>query len=137
LLVFGLNDVLPFSSMATHQLEQHLTQGGNDDSAEALLTFFFRYGSVRKTSAAIERPSRTRLTQEVIVTTADGRSTEMGSCFAIRSIVKLFELCYHTLHRTLGAEWNERQSLLQFILNPAKLELSRCQSKRQAFWCAK
>jgi hypothetical protein len=113
-----------------------LAQGGKDDSAEALLTFFFRYGSVCNAPAAVEPRSRTTLTQEVIVTTSDGRSVNMGSCYSIQSIVKLFELCHNALRRKLAGKVNQRHSILQYILNPAKLEITRTQSKRQAVFRA-
>lgn len=110
-------------------MERHINAGGNDDAAEALLAFFFRYGSVKRTS---DPSSCTMLSQRVILKTSDGGSTDLASCHQIESIVKLFELCHRALLRKLSGEMNQKDSVLQAILNPLKLEIGRSQARRQA-----
>ncbi|KAG7366439.1 hypothetical protein IV203_029109 [Nitzschia inconspicua] len=118
--------------LVAHHLEEHLLEGGNDDAAEALITFFFRYGARRQNFARMESSSCTLLSQEVMVSTYDGGSTDLSSSYQIDSIVKLFELCHRALIKKLSGELRQGESILQYILNPFKLEIGRIQARQQA-----
>jgi hypothetical protein len=114
------------------QLECHLADGGNDDPAEALVTFLFRYGAVRHSNSRISAASRTQLHQQMVVATSDGGSTDMGCCYQVESIVGLFNVCYFALYKRLTSNMNGKYSILQYILDAEKLEIGRGRYKQQA-----
>ncbi|MGK3737238.1 MAG: hypothetical protein ACI90V_004083 [Bacillariaceae sp.] len=115
-----------------YQIEHHLAMGGDDNPAEALYTFFFRYGAVKHSNPKISSSCRTELSQDMTIETQDGGSIDMKSCFQVENCVTFFGACWRILHKRLSGNFNRKHSILQFIIDAMKLELGRSRCKKQA-----
>ena len=115
-----------------NQIERHLALGGDDDPAEALYAFFFRYGAVQHSNPKISSSCRTLLSQTLVLKTQDGGSADMKSCFQIENCITVFEGCWRILQKRLSGNINQKYSIVQFMIDAMKLELGRSQSKKQA-----
>jgi len=118
--------------LVTSHIERHVASGGSEeDPAEVLYSFFFRYGAVQHSNPKIVSGTRTKLSVDTVVQTEDGGSTDLSYCFQIESCVTLFEACWRILHKKLSGNFNRNHSILQFLVDAMKLELGRSQSKKQ------
>jgi len=127
----GLGSYALYVLVANH-IERHLALGGDDNPAEALYTFFFRYGGVQHSNSKIPSSSRTVLSQTAIIETQDGGSADMKSCFQIENCISIFEACWRMLQKRLKGAFNQKSSIVQYMIDAAKLELGRSQTKKQA-----
>ncbi|OEU22309.1 hypothetical protein FRACYDRAFT_232464 [Fragilariopsis cylindrus CCMP1102] len=127
----GLGSYALYVLVASH-IEHHLAMGGDDNPAEALYTFFFRYGAVKHSNPKISSSCRTELSQDMIIETQDGGSIDMKSCFQVGNCVTFFGACWRILHKRLSGNLNKKHSVLQFIIDAMKLELDRSRCKKQA-----
>mmetsp|Transcript_15607 Transcript_15607/g.39261 ORF Transcript_15607/g.39261 Transcript_15607/m.39261 type:complete len:828 (+) Transcript_15607:139-2622(+) len=127
----GLGSYTLYVLVASH-IEQHLDMGGADDPAELLYTFLFRYGGVKHMNNKISSSCRTRLSQDLIVQTSDGGSADLKSCFQIENCISVFENCWQMLQKRLKGNFNQRFSILQYMIDASKLEQRRRQCKTAA-----
>jgi len=127
----GLGSYALYVLVASH-IDHHLALGGDDDPAEVLYTFFFRYGGVKHTNSKISSSYRTLLSQDIIIQTDDGGSADMKSCFQIENCITIFETCWRMLQKRLKGNFNKKFSILQYMVDAVKLEHGRSQCKKQA-----
>jgi len=127
----GLGSYCLYVLVASH-LEQHIELGGDDNPAEALYTFFFRYGAVQHSNPKTPQSFRTLLSQESVIQTTDGGSIDMKPCFQIENCITVFEACWKILERKLSRNSDGKFSILQFMIDAMKLEIGRSQKKKQA-----
>ena len=115
-------------------MEQHLALGGNDDPAEVLYTFLFRYGAVKHSNSKISRSYRTALSSDMIVQTEDGGSADLKCSFQIDNCITIFESCWRMLQKRLpsNGKFNPKFSILQYMIDAFKLEQGRSRCKKQA-----
>jgi hypothetical protein len=114
------------------KIEQHLDIGGNDDPAEVLYTFFFRYGAVKHSNPKISSLCRTVLSQNTVIKTKDGVSIDFKNVFQIQSCVIMFEACWRILHKRLNGRFNRHHSMIQYFIDATKLNIVRCKYKKLA-----
>jgi len=126
----GLGSYALYVLAASH-IEQHLALGGDDNPAELLYTFFFRYGAVKHSNPKISSLFRTELSQDMVIETQDGGSIDMKSCFQVENCVTVFGTCWRILHKRLSGNFNHNHSILHFIIDAMKLEIGRSKCKKQ------
>ena len=113
------------------QIEKHLELGGEDDAAEILISFLFRYGSFPETGKrSSDSTLRSPLTENTVVTAqGTGRvkvAADMGSVFQLENCIKLFQACYFILRRKLQKPSNDpSHSLLGYIIDAPSLKQQR------------
>ena len=61
--------------------------------------------------------------------TQDGGSADMKSCFQIENCVTIFESCWQMLRKRLKGNFNQRFSILQYMIDAEKLRQGRNQCK--------
>ena len=106
--------------------------GGEDDPAEVLYAFFFRYGAVKHSNAKALSSCRTHLSQDVVVRTADGGMADMKPCFQIENCITVFEACWRMLQKRVKGSTNPNFSVLQYMVDASKLQLGRTQCQKRA-----
>ncbi len=118
------------------QIEKHLELGGEDDAAEILITFLFRYGSIPDTSrSGLDNKLRSPLKEDTIVTT-QGKGpekgfAEMGSVFQIDNCIRVFQACYFILRRKLQKPSTDpSHSILGYIIDAQWLREERKDCQR-------
>lgn len=126
----GIGSYSLYVLLARH-IEQHLALEGDDNPAEILYTFFFRYGAVKHSNPKIPSLCRTALSQNMIIKTQDGGSTDLKSCFKVDDCEALFGACWRLIHKRINGSLNKKHSILQFIIDATKLEIGRSKYKKQ------
>lgn len=61
--------------------------------------------------------------------TEDGGSADMKSCFQIENCVTIFESCFQMLRKRLKGNFNQKFSVLQYMIDAEKLRQARNQCK--------
>lgn len=126
-----------FNECSTFQLEKHLELGGEDDPAEILITFLFRYGGIPGTSrSGVDAMFQSPLKGDTVVTTQgtgpEKAMAEMGSVFQIDNCIRVFQACYFILRRKLQKPSTDpSHSILGYIIDSNSLREERqdCQKK--------
>ena len=116
--------------LVAYHIERHLQLGGCDRPGEVLYSFFFRYcGKQAKNSL------RTLLSKDMVLKTSDGGSADLSNVFLIDHCVRLFEMCFERLNRSLRSERKEGiggRSLLSRLIDAARLGRERSKLLKDA-----
>ena len=116
--------------LVAHHIEKHLELGGCDRPGEVLYSFFFRYcGKQAKNSL------RTHLSQDMVLNTSDGGSADLSNVFLLDHCVRLFEMCFERLNRSLRSDRKEGigdRSLLSRLIDAARLGRERSKLLKDA-----
>lgn len=136
LLVVPMNADRPLLT-APCQIEQHLSLGGQDQAAEVLITFLFRYGRIPDTTRGeVDGRIRTLLRQETVVSTVGpGLSkgmADMSSVFQLDNSIRVFQACYFVLRRKLQKpNTDPHNSILGHVVDGQWLRGERSESRRK------
>lgn len=119
------------------QIEQHLEVGGQDNAAEVLITFLFRYGHIPDTTRGkLDDRIRTNLTQATIIQThgqgAAKGTADMTSVFQLESCIRVFQASYFILRRKLQKPNSDpSHSLLGYLVDSQWLRGERAEFHRK------
>ena len=113
------------------QIEKHLEIGGEDDAAEILISFLFRYGSIPETAKRSSYSTLMSPLNENTIVAVQGNGSvkviaDMGSVFQLENCIWLFQACYFILRRKLQKPSNDpSHSLLGYIIDARLLRQQR------------
>jgi hypothetical protein len=68
----------------------------------------------------------------MVIETEDGGSINMKSYFQIGNCITVFENCWRMLHKRVNGKFNQKFSILQYMIDAVKLEHGRSQCKKHA-----
>ena len=125
--------------MLAHHYDLHLNLGGNDTSAEILMSFLYRFGQTHENQKQkIDNKKAVTPLSQLTILSCNGGEADLSTIFKIENCTHLFGICFQRVMMMLEETSNGgKLSYLASIIHGERLRVDRMNHLQKTILCEK